>query len=108
MSLRVRAVPRAAARGFRRQLRRRRTQVILFFGILGPGLITSNADNDAGGIFTYAVAGARYGYDMIWLLAVTTGALVAVQAVNAPLAVATGQGLAHPSSRRFGAGLTPL
>src|ERR1700737_1030671 len=81
-------------------LRRRRTQVVLFIGILGPGLITSNADNDAGGIFTYAQAGAKYGYDMIWLLAIITLALAVVQEFNARLGVVTGKGLADLIDRK--------
>ncbi|MFN2463441.1 MAG: Nramp family divalent metal transporter [Candidatus Dormibacteria bacterium] len=87
-------------------LRRRRTQVVLFLGILGPGLITSTADNDAGGIFTYAQAGAKYGYDMIWLLAVTTIALAVVQEFNARLGVVTGKGLADLIREKFGARIT--
>ena len=107
MNLPVRGT-RAAASGLRRTLRRRRTQLILFLGILGPGLITSNADNDAGGIFTYAQAGARYGYDLIWLLAITTLALAVVQEFNARLGVVTGKGLADLIRERFGVRITVL
>jgi NRAMP (natural resistance-associated macrophage protein)-like metal ion transporter len=82
--------------------RRRRLQLVIFLGILGPGLITSTADNDAGGIFTYAQAGAKYGYDLIWLLAVTTVALAVVQEINARLGVVTGKGLADLIRERFG------
>src|SRR4030081_2836298 len=89
-------------------LRRRRTQLILFLGILGPGLITSNADNDAGGIFTYAQAGAKYGYDLIWLLLLTTIALAVVQEFNARLGVVTGKGLADLIRERFGVRITVL
>ncbi|MFN2465360.1 MAG: Nramp family divalent metal transporter [Candidatus Dormibacteria bacterium] len=89
-------------------LRRRRVQFVLFLGILGPGLITSTADNDAGGIFTYAQAGAKYGYDMIWLLAVTTIALAVVQEFNARLGVVTGKGLAELIRERFGVRITVL
>jgi len=93
-------------KGFFGLLGRRRTQFVLFLGILGPGLITSTADNDAGGIFTYAQAGARYGYDMIWLLAVTTIALAVVQEFNARLGVVTGKGLADLIRERFGVRIT--
>jgi len=89
-------------------LRRRRTQLVLFLGILGPGLITSTADNDAGGIFTYAQAGAKYGYDLIWLLAITTLALLVVQEFNARLGVVTGKGLADLIRERFGVRITML
>src|SRR3989442_5428431 len=95
-------------RNLGRRLGRRRAQLLVFFGILGPGLITSNADNDAGGIFTYASAGARYGYDMIWLLALTTVALLVVQEFNARLGVVTGKGLADLIRERFGVRITVL
>jgi NRAMP (natural resistance-associated macrophage protein)-like metal ion transporter len=97
-------------RGTRLQglLRKRRVQVVLFLGILGPGLITSTADNDAGGIFTYAQAGAKYGYDLIWLLAITTLALLVVQEFNARLGVVTGKGLADLIRERFGVRTTML
>jgi len=89
-------------------LRKRRTQLILFLGILGPGLITSNADNDAGGIFTYAQAGAKYGYNLIWLLLLTTIALAVVQEFNARLGVVSGKGLADLIRERFGVRITVL
>ena len=89
-------------------LRKRRTQLILFLGILGPGLITSNADNDAGGIFTYAQAGAKYGYDLIWLLLLATIALAVVQEFNARLGVVSGKGLADLIRERFGVRITVL
>jgi NRAMP (natural resistance-associated macrophage protein)-like metal ion transporter len=97
-------------RGTRLQglLRRRRFQLVLFLSILGPGLITSSADNDAGGIFTYAQAGAKYGYDMLWLLAITTLALLVVQEFNARLGVVTGKGLADLIRERFGVRITML
>ena len=89
-------------------LRKRRTQLILFLGILGPGLITSTADNDAGGIFTYAQAGAKYGYNLIWLLLLTTIALAVVQEFNARLGVVSGKGLADLIRERFGVRITVL
>jgi NRAMP (natural resistance-associated macrophage protein)-like metal ion transporter len=97
-------------RGTRLQglLRKRRVQLALFLGILGPGLITSTADNDAGGIFTYAQAGAKYGYDLVWLLAITTLALLVVQEFNARLGVVTGKGLADLIRERFGVRVTML
>ncbi len=107
MNLPVRGT-KAAASGLRRTLRSRRTQLILFLGILGPGLITSNADNDAGGIFTYAQTGAKYGYDLIWLLAITTLALAVVQEFNARLGVVSGKGLADLIREKFGVRITVL
>ncbi len=43
-------------------------QILMFFSIIGPGIITANADNDVGGITTYSIAGAQFGYTMLWLL----------------------------------------
>src|ERR1700694_1885251 len=99
--------PRRGTR-LQRLLRKRRVQLALFLGILGPGLITSTADNDAGGIFTYAQAGAKYGYDLVWLLAITTLALLVVQEFNARLGVVTGKGLASLIRERFGVRVTML
>ena len=45
-----------------------RTRLILFFAVLGPGFITANVDNDAGGILTYSQAGAQYGYSLLWTM----------------------------------------
>ena len=95
-------------KGFLAMLGRRRVQLAVFVGILGPGLITSTADNDAGGIFTWASAGARYGYDLIWLLVVVTVALMVVQEFNARLGVVTGKGLADLIRERFGVRITVL
>jgi Mn2+/Fe2+ NRAMP family transporter len=89
-------------------LGRRRTQFLVFIGILGPGLITSTADNDAGGIFTWASAGAKYGYDLLWLLVAVTVALMVVQEFNARLGVVTGKGLADLIRERFGVRITVL
>jgi Mn2+/Fe2+ NRAMP family transporter len=61
--------------------------------VVGPGIITANVDNDAGGITTYSVAGARYGYDLLWLLPLVVVALVIVQEMSARLGVVTGKGL---------------
>src|ERR1700716_1859273 len=99
--------PRRGAR-LQALLRKRPVQLVLFLGILGPGLITSTADNDAGGIFTYAQAGAKYGYDLVWLLAITTLALLVVQEFNARLGVVTGKGLADLIRERFGVRITML
>lgn len=70
--------------------------------MVGPGLITSNADNDAGGIATYAQAGAEFGYRMLWLLVVITVSLIVVNEMSARLGVITGKGLADLIRERFG------
>lgn len=74
----------------------------LFLAVLGPGMITSNVDNDAGGIYTYSVAGARYGYDLLWILVPVAIALVVVQEMCARLGTVTGKGLADLVREEFG------
>ena len=66
----------------------------IFFAILGPGLITGSVDNDAGGITTYSVAGAVYGYKMIWTLIPAFIVLIVIQEMNARMGIITGKGLA--------------
>lgn len=78
-----------------------RTRLILFFSILGPGLITASADNDAGGIATYSVVGARYGYGMLWALVLIVICLAVTQEMGARMGIVTGQGLAALIRERF-------
>jgi len=78
-------------------MKERRTlwQKILFFlAILGPGIITGSVDNDAGGITTYSVAGAVYGYNLLWTLIPAFIVLLVVQEMNARMGIVTGKGLA--------------
>ena len=70
--------------------------------ILGPGLITASAGNDAGGVATYSSAGARFGYDLIWVMLVITVSLAVVQEMCARLGAATGRGLLDLIRERFG------
>lgn len=65
----------------------------LFIAILGPGIITGSVDNDAGGITTYSVAGATYGYGLIWTLIPSFIVLLVVQEMNARMGIVTGKGL---------------
>lgn len=67
---------------------------LLFLAILGPGIITGSVDNDAGGITTYSVAGASYGYRLLWTLIPSFILLLVVQEMNARMGVVTGKGLA--------------
>ena len=67
---------------------------VVFLAILGPGIITGSVDNDAGGITTYSVAGAHYGYNLIWTLIPDFIALLVVQEMNARMGIVTGKGLA--------------
>jgi len=68
--------------------------VAIFFAILGPGIITGSVDNDAGGITTYSVAGAMYGYKLIWTLIPCFLVLMIIQEMNARMGIVTGKGLA--------------
>ena len=65
----------------------------IFFALLGPGIITGSVDNDAGGITTYSVAGAMYGYGMIWTLIPSLVVLLVIQEMNARMGIVTGKGL---------------
>jgi Mn2+/Fe2+ NRAMP family transporter len=69
-------------------------QAAIFFAILGPGIITGSVDNDAGGITTYSVAGAMYGYGLIWTLIPSFVLLLIIQEMNARMGIVTGKGLA--------------
>jgi Mn2+/Fe2+ NRAMP family transporter len=69
-------------------------QLAIFFAILGPGIITGSVDNDAGGITTYSVAGAVYGYGLIWTLIPSFIVLLVIQEMNARMGIVTGKGLA--------------
>ena len=68
--------------------------IAIFFAILGPGIITGSVDNDAGGITTYSVAGALYGYKLIWTLIPAFIVLIIIQEMNARMGIVTGKGLA--------------
>jgi Mn2+/Fe2+ NRAMP family transporter len=71
-----------------------RTRLLLLLAVIGPGIITANVDNDAGGITTYSVAGAHFGYSLLWMLGLVALALIIVQEMSARLGVVTGKGLA--------------
>ncbi len=86
--------------------RDRLKNVILFFAILGPGIITANVDNDAGGITTYSLAGAQFGYSLLWLMIPTTVALVVIQEMCARMGAVTGKGLSDLIRESFGVKIT--
>lgn len=71
-----------------------RTRLIILLSVIGPGIITANADNDAGGVTAYSVAGAAYGYGLLWIMPLVALALIIVQEMSARLGVVTGKGLA--------------
>ncbi len=80
--------------------------IALFLVILGPGIITGSVDNDAGGITTYSVAGARYGYGLIWTLIPSFIVLVIIQEMNARMGIVTGKGLADLIREKAGVKVT--
>ena len=86
--------------------RRWRTSIFLFLAVLGPGFITANVDNDAGGILTYSQAGAQYGYKLLWTMLPITLALIVVQEMCARMGVVTGKGLSDLIREEFGLRMT--
>jgi len=76
--------------------------ILFFLSVMGPGIITANIDNDASGITTYSVAGARFGYGLLWTLLPTTIALVVIQEMIARMGVITGKGLSDLIREHFG------
>jgi NRAMP (natural resistance-associated macrophage protein)-like metal ion transporter len=79
---------------------------MLFLAVLGPGFITANVDNDAGGILTYSQAGAQYGYKLLWTMIPITIALIVVQEMCARMGVVTGKGLSDLIREEFGLRMT--
>lgn len=80
--------------------------LLIFLSVLGPGIITGSVDNDAGGITTYSVAGATYGYNLLWSLIPCLIVLVVVQEMNARMGIVTGKGLADLIRENFGVKIT--
>jgi NRAMP (natural resistance-associated macrophage protein)-like metal ion transporter len=83
-------------------------KILVFLSVLGPGIITANVDNDAGGIATYSVAGAHFGYSLLWTLIPITIALIVVQEMVARMGVVTGKTLADLIRENFGVKATFL
>ena len=75
---------------------------LAFLAVLGPGLVSGFADNDAGGITTYSVVGAQFGYALLWLVLVSMVALAVTQETGARLGLATGRGLLDLIREGFG------
>lgn len=78
-----------------------RPRLLVFLAVLGPGLIAAASDNDAGGITTWSVIGARYGYGMLWILLLITPILAVTQEMGARMGAVTGKGLAALIRERF-------
>ena len=74
----------------------------LFFAVMGPGIVTAFADNDAGGIATYAAAGATYGYDLLFIMFISTLCLVVAQEMSARTGAVTGKGLSDIIREQYG------
>jgi len=100
----ARAVARRALGGRPRLRPRRRppARLVALLAVLGPGLIAANAGNDAGGIATYASVGAKYGYDLLWMMVLITVSLIVVQEMAARMGAVTGKGLAELIRERYG------
>ena len=90
----------------RKTLSRFRYQIAMFLAVLGPGFITANVDNDAGGIFTYSAAGARWGYLPLWTLVPITVALIVTQEMCSRMGAVTGKGLSDLIREEFGLRIT--
>src|ERR1700681_2046458 len=89
-----------------RFLRRWKTRLLIFFAVVGPGFITANVDNDAGGIVTYSQAGAQFGYRLLWTMIPVTLALIVVQEISARMGAVTGKGLSDLIREEFGLRIT--
>ncbi|RME64778.1 MAG: divalent metal cation transporter, partial [Nitrospirae bacterium] len=83
-------------------MRRVFKNIAVVFAVVGPGIITANVDNDASGITTYSVAGARYGLALLWTLIPVTISLIVIQEMVARMGVATGKGLSELIRERYG------
>jgi Mn2+/Fe2+ NRAMP family transporter len=81
---------------------------LLFLAVVGPGIITANVDNDAGGILTYSQAGAQYGFLLLWTMIPITLALIVVQEMSARMGAVTGKGLSDLIREEFGFRITFL
>jgi NRAMP (natural resistance-associated macrophage protein)-like metal ion transporter len=86
----------------RRWLEGRWRRLVVLAAVVGPGIITANVDNDAGGITTYSLAGATYGYRLLWTIIPVALALFVVQEMSSRLGVVTGKGLADLMREQFG------
>src|SRR5216684_2938434 len=87
-------------------LKRWKTQTLLLLAVIGPGFITANVDNDAGGIYTYSFAGAQFGYTPLFTIIPMTLALIVIQEMSARMGAITGKGLSDLIREEFGLRLT--
>ena len=82
--------------------------LIIFLGVMGPGIITANVDNDAGGITTYSLAGSQFGYSLMWLFIPMFVALAVIQEMGVRLGIVSGKGLADLIRERVGIKITVI
>src|SRR5262249_51415746 len=78
----------------------------LFLAVVGPGFITASVDQDAGGIFTYSLAGAQFGYTLLWTMIPISVALIVIQEMSARMGAVTGKGLSDLIREEFGFRIT--
>jgi Mn2+/Fe2+ NRAMP family transporter len=86
--------------------KRWKTQTLLLLAVIGPGFITANVDNDAGGIYTYSFAGAQFGYSLLWTIIPMTLALIVIQEMSARMGACTGKGLSDLIREEYGLRIT--
>jgi NRAMP (natural resistance-associated macrophage protein)-like metal ion transporter len=79
-----------------------KTRILLILAVVGPGFITANVDNDAGGIYTYSLAGAQFGHGLLWSLIPITLALIVIQEMSARMGAVTGKGLSDLIREEYG------
>ncbi len=84
------------------QFKRRFRRLLPILAIIGPGIISGSVDNDAGGIATYSIAGASFGFSLLWVLFLTTFSLAVTQEIGARMGLVTGKGLASLIREKFG------
>ncbi len=97
---------KTTARSWRERPRGFLRNIAIFLAILGPGIITANVDNDAGGIAIYSIAGAHFGYEFLWAVVPVIFLLVVIQEMSARMGAVTGSGLADLIRENYGARIT--
>src|ERR1700756_4188491 len=100
LSLRMPRLPRGRPR--LRPRNRFTLKLLALLAFIGPGIVAANAGNDAGGIATYSSVGARYGYDLLWMMVLITISLIVVQEMAARMGAVTGKGLAELIREQYG------
>ena len=84
----------------------KKRRILRFLAVMGPGIITASVDQDAGGIATYSLAGARYGFSLLWTIPLMVISLGVIQEMNARMGIFAGKGLADLIRERLGVRVT--